>query len=376
MFLALREMRHSKLRYALMAAILILVSFLVLFVTGLAKGLSYANASSVVNMPADAFLLSADAEHRLARSELAAPQAERIRELAGEGKSEALGVRMAAVEVDGAGKADAAVLAVDPEGWLAPPVVEGAALAPGDTGKALADAQLKAAGARIGGVLTDTASGRSWEIVGFAQDESLSHTPALFVSPAEWAELARPVRGGAASGGGEPAGSAPYNAIALQGDAQRLEAIAAELPDTALLSKRQVIEAIPGYSAEQGSLSMMIAFLYVISAFVLAVFFYVMTLQKLGQFGILKAIGAGTGYLARSVAGQVLLLAAASLAASLLLIAGFRAVLPASLPFRLDEMTLLATCGLFLATSAAGSLVSIVKVARADALEAIGRTTA
>ncbi|QJC51550.1 ABC transporter permease [Paenibacillus albicereus] len=372
MFLALREMRHAKLRYALMAAILILVSFLVLFVTGLARGLSYANASSVVHMPADGFVLSADAEHRLARSELDAARTERIGELAGAGHAEALGVRMATVAVDGGGKADAAVLAVDPDGWLAPPVAEGAPLGPDDTGLAVADAKLKDAGARIGGVMTDASSGRSWKIIGFTEEQSFSHTPALFVSPAEWEQLAQSARGGTGAEGGEPA----FNAIALQGDRERLEAIAAEMPDAVLLSKQQVIEAIPGYSAEQGSLTMMIAFLYVISAFVLAVFFYVMTLQKLGQFGILKAIGARTGYLARSVAGQVLLIAAASLAASLLLIAGFRAVLPDALPFRLDESTLLATCALFLATSAAGSLLSVIKVARADALEAIGRSAA
>ncbi|WP_433922972.1 hypothetical protein [Paenibacillus taichungensis] len=39
MYLAIREMRFAKGRYALIATIMVLVSFLVLFVTGLAQGL-------------------------------------------------------------------------------------------------------------------------------------------------------------------------------------------------------------------------------------------------------------------------------------------------------------------------------------------------
>ncbi|MFD1907000.1 hypothetical protein ACFTAO_20665 [Paenibacillus rhizoplanae] len=47
MFLAIREMRHSKARYSLIMVIMLLVSFLVLFVTGLARGLAYANISAL-----------------------------------------------------------------------------------------------------------------------------------------------------------------------------------------------------------------------------------------------------------------------------------------------------------------------------------------
>ncbi|MDG0811308.1 hypothetical protein [Cohnella rhizosphaerae] len=38
MYLAIREMRFAKVRYSLIAAIILLVAFLVLFVTGLARG--------------------------------------------------------------------------------------------------------------------------------------------------------------------------------------------------------------------------------------------------------------------------------------------------------------------------------------------------
>jgi putative ABC transport system permease protein len=136
------------------------------------------------------------------------------------------------------------------------------------------------------------------------------------------------------------------------------------------------VSAIPGYKEEQGSLMMMIAFLFVISAFVLAVFSYVITIQKTSQFGILKAIGTRTAYLAGSVAMQVLVLSVGSLMISILLVQLFQAVLPSSMPFQLGFSTLLITSLSFVAMSLAGSLFSVWKVANIDALDAIGRTAA
>ena len=52
---------------------------------------------------------------------------------------------------------------------------------------------------------------------------------------------------------------------------------------------------MPGYTEENGTIIMMLAFLIVISAFVIAVFFYVITIQKTQQFGVMKAIGASNG---------------------------------------------------------------------------------
>lgn len=43
MFLALRELKHAKLRYILIGLIMVLIAWLVLFVTGLANGLANDN---------------------------------------------------------------------------------------------------------------------------------------------------------------------------------------------------------------------------------------------------------------------------------------------------------------------------------------------
>ena len=50
MFLAIRELKHSKVRYLLIGLIMVLVAWLVFIISGLANGLSAENASSILCM--------------------------------------------------------------------------------------------------------------------------------------------------------------------------------------------------------------------------------------------------------------------------------------------------------------------------------------
>ncbi|MEN1985602.1 ABC transporter permease [Paenibacillus hubeiensis] len=374
MYLAIREIRFAKGRYALIGAIMVLISFLVLFVTGLAQGLAYDNAASIKNMAATHFVLEQDSNHRFTRSQVNQEQVDQAGSLAGQGNAESLGVKMTTVSPSGeTTKVDVALFTVHPKGWLAPTVTEGTPMAELRQGQVIVDRKLEESGVKIGTVLVDQASDKEWTVSGFVNDESFSHAPVVYLTDEDWRELRGPARNaeGAAS-----AQSLVYNAIAVKGADMDAERLAAAVPGTEVITKSEAISAIPGYKEEQGSLLMMIAFLYVISAFVLAVFFYVITIQKTSQFGILKAIGTRNGYLAGSVTLQILLLSVGSLAISVLLVRLFESVLPASMPFQLGASTLTLTCVLFLAMSLAGSLFSVWKVTRIDALDAIGRTAA
>ena len=55
--------------------------------------------------------------------------------------------------------------------------------------------------------------------------------------------------------------------------------------------KKQVIDKIPGYKAQNLTLRMITWVLLLASSAILGVFFYILTLQKLKQFEVLKAIG-------------------------------------------------------------------------------------
>jgi len=79
------------------------------------------------------------------------------------------------------------------------------------------------------------------------------------------------------------------------------------------VTRAAAVQGISGYKEESGTIMMMLGFLLVISAFIIGVFFYVFTMQKTNQFGIMKAIGARNRLLSRAVVSQVLVLSVSSI---------------------------------------------------------------
>ncbi|WP_195574163.1 ABC transporter permease [Paenibacillus sp. 1001270B_150601_E10] len=366
MFLALREMKHAKLRYSLIGLIMVLIAWLVLFVSGLAAGLASDNAASLQHMNATHLVLQEESDHRLTRSAMELSALDEVRKIVGEPDSAALGVRMTTLTKEGeTKKTDATFFAVDANGRLAPKITEGSMITNTTETEVVADASLKEEGFRLGDTIHDQATDLKYKIVGFTEGQSFSHSPVIFMNLKAW-EQVQPKHGGAEAG-------PLIQAIALHTDNDTAAKIASELEGVEVITKADAMQGIPGYKEEQGSLLMMIAFLFVIAAFVLAVFFYVMTIQKMNQFGVLKAIGAKTAYLARNLIGQVLLLSLVSLVISIVLTYGVAYMLPASMPFDLSPMLTLGCSALFLVVALLGSLLSLYRVAKIDAIEAIGR---
>lgn len=368
MFLALRELKHAKMRYLLIALIMVLIAWLVLFVSGLAQGLSSDNASSIQNMNADYLILQNESDHRITRSTLLDAQLQGIREFTDEASTSPLGVQMTAVTKAGeAKKLDATLFAVETDGFLAPEIVEGRMMDADTLNEAVVDLSFKESGVALGDVLEEQMSGQQLKVIGFTKGQSFSHSPVIHVNLDEWSSLRAT---GSRGGSGD---DIQYNAIALIADSVKAAQISESIAGIEVITLDQALQGIPGYKEEQGSLLMMVAFLFVIAAFVLAVFFYVITIQKMNQFGVLKAIGASSKYLARNIITQVLTLAITSLAVSIGLTYGVSAILPSSMPFDLSPQLVLLCSALFLAVAVIGSLLSLYRVVKIDAIEAIGR---
>ncbi|GIP57341.1 ABC transporter permease [Paenibacillus sp. FSL W8-0186] len=368
MFLALRELKHAKMRYLLIALIMVLIAWLVLFVSGLAQGLSSDNASSIQNMNADYLIVQKDSDHRLTRSTVPEAQLAEIRDFAGGSSAAPLGVQMTAVTKGGeTKKLDATLFAIETEGMLAPAIAEGRMVDEIAPDEAVVDISFKEAGIALGEVLEEQMSGQQLKVVGFTKGQSFSHSPVIHVNFKVWGTIKPAVsRGGTGDG-------LQYNAVALQAGAAKADQISESVPGIEVITMDQALQGIPGYKEEQGSLLMMVAFLFVIAAFVLAVFFYVITIQKMNQFGVLKAIGASSSYLARNIISQVITLSVASLAVSIGLTYGVAAILPAGMPFDLSPRLVVLCSVLFLAVAVVGSLLSLYRVVKVDAIEAIGR---
>ncbi|AQY50412.1 ABC transporter, permease protein [Listeria weihenstephanensis FSL R9-0317] len=360
MFLAWRELRHAKLRYFLIGLIMVLIVWLVLFVSGLANGLANDNGAAINSSKATYYVLQKDSDNRLTRSNLTETQADKVTDQVEKTEATNLGVQMGTITPPTKDKkTDITYFATDLDSFMKPDITEGNMAKAKD--EVVADISLKESGYELNDQVKDSATGQKFTITGFTKDNTFSHSPVLFTNWDGW-DLVHQTNKGA---------EGAYTAVALHISEKTADKLS--LGNLELATSKEVLQGIPGYSEEQGSLLMMIAFLFVIAAFVLAAFFYVITIQKINQFGILKAVGARTAYLGRSIVSQVILLSIVSLLIGNALTFGLAAILPASMPFALSPLLAIGCSVLFLIVTVLGSLLSLYRVAKIDALEAIGR---
>lgn len=365
MFLAFRELRFSKLRYFLIGFIMILIGWLVFIISGLANGLSADNASAIQNMNADHIVIQPEAENKLNRSQITEEQVKQVQQQPFIKASAPLGQKMLSVtKVDSTEKMDITIFATDATGILAPKIVEGTNISNNVNEQAVVDISLKEEGIKLGDWIKDPDTGQKWKVVGFTEGQTFSHSPVVFLNLNDWKSLISNNTKGK---------QVYYSAVALQMDENKVTDLTKEVKDIQVITKDDALQNIPGFKEEQGSLNMMIVFLIVIASFVQAVFFYVITLQKTNQFGVLKAIGTKTSYLARNLIGQVILLTTVALAFSIAFTYGTQMILPESMPFELNTTMFVQVSVVLLVVSILGSLLSLYRIAKVDAIEAIGR---
>ncbi|MGG3468914.1 FtsX-like permease family protein [Neobacillus pocheonensis] len=358
-FLPFKEMTFFKVRFLLISFILFFVAILVFVISGLANGLSMNNASSIINMDADSFYLQKSADNRIDRSHLTLD----IEKLDSNSDAQPIGIQMGALaQKNSDNKVDVTFMAIKPGSFLEPKLVNGKGLMTGGMNALLLDRSLKSENIKVGDILEDARSGFEFTVAGFMEDQTFSHTPVALISLESWKKTTGGNKGN------------EFNAVVLKKNNQfQKKEIANSVENGKWIEKGQIVKGIPGYSAEQNSLYMMLSFLIVIAVFVLAAFFYIMTIQKTAQFGILKAIGAKSSLLVKSTIFQVILLTVVNIAAAVAFTRVFMVVLPNDIPFIFDMKQIAKFSGILFLVSIFGSLLSVFNIVKADPIQAMGR---
>ncbi|SDZ23043.1 ABC transporter permease [Thermoactinomyces sp. DSM 45892] len=365
MFLALREIKYSKLRFLLISIIMILITWLVFLISGLANGLSSENASSFQHIEATHFIVQPNADKKLNRSRITEDKWVEIQKLSKPGEVTPFGQKMLSIVKQGTdSKVDIAVFATDANGFLAPEVIEGKKLRNDAKNEVVIDQSLRKKGIQIGDWIEDPDTNQKWQVVGFTTGQMYSHSPVVFMNLHDWRSIAMKQTAETTT---------YYNAISVKMDSSNMNALRSKVKDIDVITKEDALQNIPGYKEEQSTLNMMMVFLFVIASFVQAVFFYVITLQKTSMYGVLKAIGASTAQLTRSLVAQMLVIITLVILCSIGLSYGAQALISSSVPFQLEVRTIALFSGLFFVVSIIGSLLSLYQILKIDAVEAIGR---
>lgn len=317
MFLALNEIMHSKLRYALVAGVMFLIAYLV-FLTGLAYGLAQDNRTAVDKWEADSIVLSKDANSNLGMSMITKKIAEEV-----EGGKVAYLAQTPGVvtskDSTEEGKINVSFFGIDKNQFIMPNLVEGKAFDNDD--EAVGDISLKEEyGLAIGDTVKLSGSDKTFKLTGFTDHAKFNVSPVLYTTINAYQEIRFEKE--------DTSENARINAIVVRGKISNLP------EDLEQIKISKFINELPGYNAQVLTFGFMIGFLIVIAAIVIGIFIYVLTMQKINIFGVMKAQGITGGFIARSVVAQTFILSFVGILLGLLGTVGTSLVLPDAVPFQ------------------------------------------
>ncbi|MGX7199658.1 ABC transporter permease [Enterococcus nangangensis] len=354
MFLAINEIRHSKLRYALVTGIMFLIAYLVFFLTGLAYGLAQDNRMAVDKWEADQILLTEEANDNLNMSmlprslydEVDAPEKAVLAQTAG-----------VVTKEDNGEKVDVTFFGIEPDQFLAPNITDGEMFDSDD--EAVADSSIEEEyGISIGDTIKLAGSEKKLKIVGFTDNARFSVASVLYTSIGAYQEIRFEKE--------DNSENARINAIVIRGKIK-------EVPDDLIATDiSKFINELPGYNAQVLTFGFMIGFLIVIAAIVIGIFIYVLTMQKSEIFGVMKAQGISSRYIAFSVIAQTFLLATSGVLIGGLATIGTALVLPAAVPFQISLLFFASISVMMILIAMLGAFFSVRTIVKIDPLKAIG----
>ncbi|MDT6362749.1 ABC transporter permease [Enterococcus faecium] len=356
MFLALNEIMHSKLRYALVAGVMFLIAYLVFFLTGLAYGLAQDNRTAVDKWEADSIVLSKDANSNLGMSMITKKIAEEV-----EGGKVAYLAQTPGVvtskDSTEEGKINVSFFGIDKNQFIMPDLVEGKAFDNDD--EAVGDISLKEEyGLAVGDTVKLSGSDKTFKLTGFTDHAKFNVSPVLYTTINAYQEIRFEKE--------DTSENARINAIVVRGKISNLP------EDLEQIKISKFINELPGYNAQVLTFGFMIGFLIVIAAIVIGIFIYVLTMQKINIFGVMKAQGITGGFIARSVVAQTFILSFVGILLGLLGTVGTSLVLPDAVPFQSNWLFFGVISLLMLVVAVLGALFSVRTIVKIDPLKAIG----
>lgn len=355
MFLAIKELLNAKKKFALIITVVILVSYLVYFLTSLAYGLASSYTNAVDKWDSDQVVMTIDANDNLMMSYTLNNSYEAVEV---DGKKARIGLFPAVINNPMAEEVlstreDVYFFGIDDDSFIKPNEASSLTL----TGnKVVVDESLKKSGYKIGDMFGVTGSEEKFEIIGFTTKSTYQTVPVVYMSLSTW----QAYRFGATN--------TPdlFSGIIVQGEVL-------SKPDTLQVYKTSAyIQTLPGYTAQVLTFGVMIAFLIFIVALVLGIFIYVLTIQKTSMFGVMKAQGISNKYIGGSVIIQTLALVFVGILVGLLLtlISGY--FLGDIIPFAINILFYSVITVAFFVFAIFGGLFSVKAVLKIDPLRAIG----
>ncbi|GEP24175.1 ABC transporter permease [Lentilactobacillus diolivorans] len=353
MYLALKEIRHEKLRYSLIVAMIVMITYLIFILSGLATGLANENTQAIDSWHAKSIVLDRDANVNLSQSTITNEQVNGAQLT----KSQALiGQSPVVVKQNNRKKESAQFVGLKGAQYIAKDLVISSGRKAQNNHELVADQQFKMDGYRLGNQVKFNSSSTQYTIVGFTKNAKLNVAPVVYGSLKTWQTLRN-------LPSGNLAGSAIVSKTAkFSGRDKGLKTY----------SNSYFISKLPGYSAQNTTFGFMIGFLMVISLVIIAVFLYILTIQALPMYAILRAQGIPAARLVRTILSQSLILMACGIVIGAILTAITAKLIPFGAPIFFNVPMLSAMAVGLLLMGIIGAAIPARKIATVDPVQVIG----
>ncbi|MET3727113.1 putative ABC transport system permease protein [Fictibacillus halophilus] len=339
MSIAWKEIKKNKVRFFILGSIIFLVSLLTFIISGLANGLSQDNAALIKDLPSGQFYMNEDAEENYNLSRIDDRIQEQIVHV--QKDAVAFSIQMGFLNDESDKQRSVAFVTSTDSKWFEQ-------VAPGEI---ILDRSLEKEGIKVGDTLTHKQNKSSFVVKKFVDQKKFSHAPVAYINKEIYNEI--------------------YRAEEMQLLFTPGEDSTQNIKGLQSFSNKEFLNTIPSYSAEQMSLNMIVWFLIAISGMLFGIFFYMMNVQKIGLYGILKAIGVKTSDLFKMMWTQMLFITILSLTLSVGSSQLFNKVAPEDMPYHLTNETTLQLSIVFLVIGFIGATLSGLQIKRVEPLQAI-----
>ncbi len=369
MSIALKELRRRPGRFGVATVILTLIAILLMFLGGLLDGLTAGNTGAIRAQQADLIVYSSTSQDSLVRSRIEPEQEKQVAAVDGVAEVGELGSVQLGARIDGKGPRD-----------LVPVVVFGYEAAskglpepPTKPGEALADDTLRAEGVEQGETIRVGPARSPVKVIGFVNDTRYAGQSTLWASLETWRSVQNENRPDA-----RVAPGVSQALIVQAGDTADSPTLAGRIDRatgglTSSLTEDEAINALPGVAAQESVFNQIISLTVLIAIIVVALFFALITVERVGLYGVLKALGAGSGRLFAGVMLQAVIVTVIACAIGAVAALTLDVVIPAgSIPFTAGGGRLLGSTLVLLFAALVGCAFSLRRVLRVDPAQAIG----
>lgn len=352
MFVAWRDLKVAKGRFALIAIVVTLITVLVTFLAGLTGGLAQQNISAVTSLDADriVFATPGDEPPSYADSVVTEAQAGTWSRQDGVTAVDPLGISTARVSADGT-QETVTLFGGGPGTAEATPPRPGHVRLTPETADALGAARGDQVRIAERSFVVDAIGDSSW----------YSHMAVAHVALEDWQDLAA-----------RPGESAPFATVLAVSGTDVDHAAADTAADTESTGVLASLTALASFTSEIGSLLVMVAMLFGISALVVGAFFTVWSIQRQPDVAILKALGATNRMLTFDALGQAAVVLLVGVTSGIAVTALMGTLAGDALPFILSPLTTALPGLIMTVLGLAGAGLATRSITRIDPLTALG----